>query len=416
MTTRMDKQSVERMLNECGFHTVEDDAGDNISWSFTILPPGGAPQRLAVFESINPAETVIVQIIGALDSTQRQAILAFEEYAANAFYEELGQLFKQSRAGCAGFSRENIARTDEWGGLLSIINVHIPASEFNAESLADAVTAVLQTFVLSKELVRRRLGHDPPVRPASIQERPILQSTPRVQQEKTKTRKKIGPRSFCGEVREVTADHVPPRSFFPPGELPYQLVTVDACKRCNSGFGADDEYFQAAAVSDSRASGNATARSLIPKVNRAILRHKASGPTGPLLTTARVIPVWTPDGASTMGSYFPDGKKLSRSIARQARGLYFYELNRRVPDNFGAFAIPLSVMNALDMAYWGKTIAWIRAGRERVFGDAFRYCMRFVEDNESAGEVMFAFAHYEYFTSFCLIESRTKLGERDFVF
>jgi hypothetical protein len=50
---------------------------------------------------------------------------------------------------------------------------------------------------------------------------------------------------YCGSAPGVTADHVPPKAFF-PRPRPSNLATVPACFACNNATSRDEEYFLAA--------------------------------------------------------------------------------------------------------------------------------------------------------------------------
>jgi hypothetical protein len=45
---------------------------------------------------------------------------------------------------------------------------------------------------------------------------------------------------LCGSTEDLTADHVPPKGFFPPPR-PTNLITVPCCRSCNNAFSKDDE-------------------------------------------------------------------------------------------------------------------------------------------------------------------------------
>src|ERR1700676_4159588 len=55
---------------------------------------------------------------------------------------------------------------------------------------------------------------------------------------------KVGECIYCGETRQLTSDHVPPRCLFSKPRPP--LVTVPCCLDCNREFGKYDEYFRLA--------------------------------------------------------------------------------------------------------------------------------------------------------------------------
>lgn len=55
---------------------------------------------------------------------------------------------------------------------------------------------------------------------------------------------RVGECLYCGELRELTSDHVPPRCLFSKPRP--ALVTVPCCRDCNREFGKYDEYFRLA--------------------------------------------------------------------------------------------------------------------------------------------------------------------------
>src|SRR5208283_2514674 len=54
---------------------------------------------------------------------------------------------------------------------------------------------------------------------------------------------KIGECLYCGRVRPLTRDDVPPKNLFPKPR-PSNLITVPSCQKCNQSFMLDDEYFR----------------------------------------------------------------------------------------------------------------------------------------------------------------------------
>jgi len=82
--------------------------------------------------------------------------------------------------------------------------------------------------------------------------------------------------AYCRQLKKATVDHVPPKLLleqpFPPN-----LLTVPACRDCNEGFKADDEYTRTVIGLDVRASKNATAQSNLPAIIRSLQRPDARG-------------------------------------------------------------------------------------------------------------------------------------------
>ena len=55
--------------------------------------------------------------------------------------------------------------------------------------------------------------------------------------------KKSGTCIYCGKTGKITKDHVPPRAVF-LGSVRGDLISVDACRRCNNSAAKDDEHFR----------------------------------------------------------------------------------------------------------------------------------------------------------------------------
>lgn len=52
----------------------------------------------------------------------------------------------------------------------------------------------------------------------------------------------LGECAYCGERRELTRDHVPPRCLFSKPR-PGNLITVPSCSSCNAELSKDDQHF-----------------------------------------------------------------------------------------------------------------------------------------------------------------------------
>lgn len=48
---------------------------------------------------------------------------------------------------------------------------------------------------------------------------------------------------LCGSEDQLTRDHIPPQSFFPP-PLPKNLITLPCCEECHKPFSLEDEAFR----------------------------------------------------------------------------------------------------------------------------------------------------------------------------
>ncbi len=61
---------------------------------------------------------------------------------------------------------------------------------------------------------------------------------------KSGKKKKKGLCIYCGKIKEITKDHVPPKGFFPEPR-PSDLITVPSCVECNKDKEKDEDYFRA---------------------------------------------------------------------------------------------------------------------------------------------------------------------------
>jgi hypothetical protein len=147
---------------------------------------------------------------------------------------------------------------------------------------------------------------------------------------------------YCGSTTEPTRDHVPPRAVFPKPR-PKNLVTVPACRACNSAAAADDEYFAT------------------------VLRAATRGPKP-------ALPV--PFGFGRALGSDVDLPRVHRVVARVVRGLYYRETGRRfgrgelldVHCNASLAGCPPELLRHLREQILDPLLTWpVRQFGERVF-------------------------------------------------
>lgn len=80
-------------------------------------------------------------------------------------------------------------------------------------------------------------------------------------------KQKKGPCVYCRMEGLITADHVPPRSFY-PALSPKNVITVPSCEGCNKLFALDDDYVRLVFISAEGAIGNPARDAVLPAVQR----------------------------------------------------------------------------------------------------------------------------------------------------
>lgn len=141
--------------------------------------------------------------------------------------------------------------------------------------------------------------------------------------------------AYCGEERDTTADHVPPRSVMPPGAPPphVQLITVPACGPCHTSFGRDDEYFRSVLVMRKDVAEHPDGMKLLPALFRGVERPRGGALHYSIFKTMADVELRTPEGlwVGTAPTFKPDWQRLERTTERIIRGLYYREYKVPVP-------------------------------------------------------------------------------------
>ena len=131
----------------------------------------------------------------------------------------------------------------------------------------------------------------------------------------------------------TTRDHVPPEKLFTPPR-PSNLITVSSCGSCNHGASYDDEVFRnELSIMAGSFGESAKAAERLQTALRGIRRNRA--------TRRRMVLSAQPvERYSTSGLYLGLGYAVlaapgvqKRVITRIVRGLYWYHIGSRVPDD-----------------------------------------------------------------------------------
>jgi hypothetical protein len=165
---------------------------------------------------------------------------------------------------------------------------------------------------------------------------------------------------YCGNNAGMTADHVPPKSFFPQPR-PSNLITVPACHKCNSGAGKDEDYFLATFMFSK--AGVTHAGKLLWKQRLNRMFRKNLGLRRKIAKGLSYESLVTPTGiylGRRMGLQF-DEARFEPVVQKIVRGLYYFEYGEVLPPATEVMTLFLSTkarfQTAVGYAHqldWGK--------------------------------------------------------------
>ena len=187
------------------------------------------------------------------------------------------------------------------------------------------------------------------------------------------TKVKNGKCYLCGKTEELTDDHVPPKAFFPRPIMHDNLITVRACKSCNSFWGPKEALL----VHDlSIAGDNADSRSVfINSTHKNYMRGAGTrgGPSADyykILSRLKDSYLKNADGSVTKTSvtliYIP--KERDEVLAKIAKGLHKHHFGEMLPVDISYFVVGRTPLVIEDFYTFQKACS-IR-GR---YGETFSY-------------------------------------------
>jgi hypothetical protein len=134
--------------------------------------------------------------------------------------------------------------------------------------------------------------------------------------------------AYCGQERELTRDHVPPRTLFSK-PFPDNIPTVPACSPCNASFKKDDEYSQTVLSIDFKAAGHRDVLGGMSTMARALSYPQAHGFMQSLLRNSRPTGLLTPSGAR-IGALTIDVPRINATGEHIVRGLHYLETGKPI--------------------------------------------------------------------------------------
>jgi hypothetical protein len=203
----------------------------------------------------------------------------------------------------------------------------------------------------------------------------------------------IGACAYCGEMCELTDDHVPPKLLLEE-PFPDNLITVPACGPCNRGFQRDDEYTRDMVALDFRAGRNATAAAKVPKVFRSLQRKESARYRGYFGSQLKPTKLVDRLGRPLSLRASPDRARIENTGKHIMRGLHFHFAKQHLPKDANVFAYSKPGYDSIDFITGNLTSLYEKAGarRDGNIGNGFSYAAASFGD-----AFIYLFLLYEYF-------------------
>jgi hypothetical protein len=141
---------------------------------------------------------------------------------------------------------------------------------------------------------------------------------------------------YCGRIGPTTEEHVFPRGLFGENKRPSDPVIVPACGHCNGLKAGDDSYVRDMACLDIASDGHPIAM----ENRRGPIARSARKNHSQLAKEAQIHARYTPfftDGGIYLGQAISvpvNIKRLRRWGEFVARGLYWIQENKRIPNDY----------------------------------------------------------------------------------
>lgn len=184
-----------------------------------------------------------------------------------------------------------------------------------------------------------------------------------------KRRRKGGECAYCGELKDLTRDHVIPECLFKQ-PYPKNLITVSACDDCNSAKSKNDEYLRDLVTTDIYGNQSPLAQELFEQKVISSSRKNRSLMAREFLSKARLEPFYSKGGLYL--GHFPsatlDPERITVIFSTITRGLYYDHRRQRIPNDY--------VFEVLRYHPWDFKDVWesfkqLHLNGPRILGDVF---------------------------------------------
>jgi hypothetical protein len=141
------------------------------------------------------------------------------------------------------------------------------------------------------------------------------------------------PECYLCNAEGNTREHVPSRAFF--DAVPGNIITVPACKNCNSSFAKDEEYFRTIVAAQCYGSSEAAKRVWQGAIIRSLWRKGYEGLRKRLVGHLITIKVWNEEEKhlAELPGVAVEGGRAARVVRKIIKGLYFAMRNEKLADS-----------------------------------------------------------------------------------
>jgi hypothetical protein len=231
-----------------------------------------------------------------------------------------------------------------------------------------------------------------------------------------KKRPKTGQCVYCGKIRPITEDHVPPKNIFAKPR-PNNLVKVPSCHEChseNKQISKDDEYFRLALTLREDTAKHPDVEQILPVVLRSLSRPDKIGFARSLSKRVKHVNVVT-KGGLYLGRKLAFGVSLDRldNVAiRITKGIFYHEKKCRLPDEYDAVAFSESGLEDLAedtrQELQKNVLNPLMLNEPKIIGQqVFSYRVAYSENDPNISAWLLVF--YERVTFLCLTLPKARI-------
>ncbi len=141
---------------------------------------------------------------------------------------------------------------------------------------------------------------------------------------------------YCRSPKDLTRDHIPPKSFF-PAPRPTDLITVPCCRECHEKFTEKDAYLRNYLIFSPQCRGHVAARQLHESGLRSLQDPNAGELSNPLFNAGNQP--WPGNLVSSQPfdhgvNVAPDDERIEAVIERITVGLFWIENDKYLPPDY----------------------------------------------------------------------------------
>ena len=205
--------------------------------------------------------------------------------------------------------------------------------------------------------------------------------------------------------KELTVDHVPPKSIFPKPR-PNNLISVPCCQPCNQKFSKDDEYFKLILTMRYDTYESTSAKNNWPSVLRSLRRKNAKGLQKSIFGSMKAVNIVTPSGIflGESATYQIDYSRVANVIERIIKGIHFKKKNETISKEYDIMIFPLvdyERYTSEQKEVFIDLISRIKKSDIMTIGrDVFSYNYRSFDDDQGAFGIYMTFFKYVPFLAF----------------